>query len=169
MPQLIWSVLCYKGCLDSYSNQVSLLDVIEGLSIKTNQLQDPLRVPVQMSLVSLWLRSEPGVPETFEARANLVMPDGSELPGLVTNADLQTHSRLRTFMRIEGLEFRGPGLYWLAVEHRPAADSEWIRGGKVPLDVQIERVERATPESPARPPQPASPRHPAIRRRRARR
>lgn len=165
MPQHIWSVLCYKGCLDTYSNQVSLLDVIEGVSLKTNQLQGPLRVPVQMSLVSLWLRSEPGVAETFEARANLVMPDGTELPGLVTTADLKTYSRIRTFMRIEGLEFRTPGLYWLAVEHRPSADSEWVRASRVPLDVQIERVESATPESPAPEPRPQAAR---VRRRRGR-
>lgn len=156
MPQLIWSVLCYKGCLDSYSNQVSLLDVIEGLSIKTNQLEGRLTIPVQMNLVSFWMRSEPGVPEAFEARANLVMPDGTQLPGLVLSGDLQTNLKLRTFMRIEGLEVRDPGPHWLALEYRTSAESEWVRVGKVPLDIQIERVtggpaEPRTTESQARP------------------
>src|SRR6266403_656544 len=34
MAKHVWSVLCYKGCLDQYTNQVSLLDVIEGIIIK---------------------------------------------------------------------------------------------------------------------------------------
>jgi len=170
MPQLIWSVLCSKGCLDSYSNQVSLLDVIEGLNIKTNQPEGRLHIPVQMNLVSFWMRSDPGAPETFEARANLLMPDGTELPGLALSGDLQTNQKLRTFMRIEGLEIREPGPHWLAVEYRTSTESEWVRVAKVPLDVQIERVTGGPQESRVAEPQarPTSPARAQIRQKRSR-
>lgn len=171
MPEHIWSVLCYKGCLDQYSNLVSLLDVIEGIQLRSI---GPLPagekafvgLPFQLNLVSLWARAAPDTPEKFSVRALVVKPDGAEVvPQVFIDGDLTEKRRLRTFMRLDALPFGGPGVYRFAVECR--SDDEWRRVASIPLEVEVaESVSSPKPaptpakRAPAKPkPRPKNRRH----------
>lgn len=150
MPKHIWSVLCYKGCLDQYTNQVSLLDVIENISLRPTgpAPSGNVHIPIQMNLVSLWMRSDLNSPETFETRIIVKAPDGFEHPSNELVADLQTHTRIRTFRRFEILPYRGPGLYEFIVEYRGTASDAWNSVVAVPLDVRVEEVPAGAPATP---------------------
>lgn len=151
MPDHIWSVLCYKGCLDTYTNQVSLLDVIENISLKPEGPipQGDVRIPMPMSVVSLWTRSDYDVPETFETRLVLKVPNGSVLATKeIIKADLQSHTRIRTFARLQAFPYQGPGLYKYIVEYRGMPNVPWQAVATIPVDV---RVEAPPPEAPVTP------------------
>ena len=142
MPDHIWSVLCYKGCLDSHSNQVSLLDVIEGISLRPIEpiIKANVHIPIHMNVVSLWTRSNYDTPETFETRLVLGVPDGSEISTKEIIADLQGHTRIRTFMSLETFPYRGPGLYKFIVQYRRTSNDPWKKVASIPLDVRVEQV-----------------------------
>src|SRR5215510_5570025 len=91
MPEHVWSVACYRGCLDSYTNLVSLLEVTEGVTVQVAAEAPPtppadlnaaVIVPLKMPLhvVSLWMRSELETAESFKIRTVIVTPDGAEFP-----------------------------------------------------------------------------------------
>ncbi len=144
MARHVWSVLCYKGCLDQYTNQVSLLDVIEAISIKPaepvpeTQGDKEIRVPVQMTLVTLLARSDVAVPEVGMMRVRLVLPDGVSRPPQELKFDLTKHRRLRNFTRIQSLPLRGDGYFNFVVELRDEAADEWRTAAEIPLEFKVE-------------------------------
>jgi hypothetical protein len=156
MPQHVWSVLCQKGILDQFSNQVTLLDVVENLSIET--YDDAVRaardgkqvvIPIKIHLVSMWARGDFDVPETFISRHVLVLPDGTEIaPDHGTRAvDLVQYRRIRQFVRIEGFRFIGAGVYRFLIQWRASDANEWATVGNVPFDVELKVVPEAPPDA----------------------
>jgi len=160
MPEHVWSVLCYKGVLDQYTNQVSLLDVVENLNLEPDQklrrasAKDKIVLDIEMQIVTLWARSDPTVPEQFEFRSILVLPDGTEVvPKEVPRAiDLNQHRRLRLFTRIRGLRFIGVGLYKMLIQWRePDKSDEWTTATTLPLEVMFhEAAKEPEPEKGSR-------------------
>lgn len=153
MPEHIWSVLCYKGCLDSYTKSVSLLDVIESITLRPREPvpKGDVHIPIQMNLVSLWTRSDLNTPETFETRIHLEVPDRSAISAKKElTADLQNHVRIRTFIRFETFPYRGPGLYKFIVEYRSTSNDPWREVASIPLDVRVEQMAAEAPATPTR-------------------
>lgn len=154
MPEHIWSVLCHKGCLDHYTNSVSLLDVVEAIRLRPigQRPEGPNVVvgfPMRLSLVSLWVRSHPDVPERLSMRVVVVKPDGTEvLPQVALEGDLTEKRRLRTFAWVEALPFSGPGVYQFAIEYRSGEQKDWRRVAMVPVEVEVEVPPQAAPSPP---------------------
>ncbi len=140
MAEHVWSVLCHKGCLDKYTNQVSLLDVIETLAITLLEpLPEklPVNFPLQLQLVSFWTRSKTGVPEMARCRLHLAIPDGSKVKTTTElEIDLKQAARSRTFFRMNALPYHGPGLYSFVVEQYNEATKKWKRVARIPLEIQ---------------------------------
>lgn len=147
MPEHVWSVLCEKSSVDTSSNVLSLLCVIDAVSVKGPEPKARGVVPFEATLVTLWRRSEAATPEVFENRIVVVTPDGSEIPATEpATVDLRTHLRYRAFMKMEAMPFRGGGVYRFAVEYRSGPEQEWLRvPAALPLDVTFERVDQSAP------------------------
>jgi hypothetical protein len=139
MPRHVRSVVCQKGVLDKYTNNVSLLEIIEDIKITPESPLPSGRVNIRASLhlVTLWCRTDRDAPETFEARSVVILPDGSEVAGVPMEAGLQQHRRLRTFMRMEVMPFDGPGVYCFAVEYRSSPKEQWTRVATIPVEIQV--------------------------------
>ncbi len=144
MAKHVWSVLCYKGAIHERTNQISLLDVIEQITIVPQEkLPEELKaVPlkVNMELVSLWIRSDLSVPESLSCRVRLVAPEGSKHYAKVLQLDLKNYVRGRSTIQFDDIPFYGPGLYNFIVEQRHTANSKaqkWRIAARVPLEIQI--------------------------------
>jgi hypothetical protein len=151
MPRHVWSVLCLKGVLDQYTNTVSLLETIESMKItpETSLPDRRINIRAAMHLVSLWCRGDRDTPESFEVRSVIVLPSGSEVPGVPMQAGLQEHRRIRTFMRMQTMPFEGAGQYGFSVEYRSAPTEPWTRVATVPVDVEVApRPADVKPEEP---------------------
>lgn len=156
MPEHVWSVLCYKASVDKVTNSVSLLDVYEGITLQNTPdlsavaeagkgKKDAL-FPMQMDLMTLWVRSEFGKPESGSYRLVLQPPEGKK----VTLADevpidLNNHPRSRNRVQMPVMLYRGPGVYYFLVSLRQTKG--WKRVAKVPLDISLsEEVQKQLAE-----------------------
>lgn len=155
MPSHIWSVVCYKGSLDSFTNQVSLIDIIENINVRLgNELvavvasgKTPM-LPIKMEVVSFWERSERDTPESFEMRVALLCPDGTQrTPNQAFRPDLRTAPRARTFNRLDRFPYRGPGKYMFQIQCRDGEQDEWVTAGTVPVDVILEKSDKENDEA----------------------
>jgi hypothetical protein len=141
MAQLVWCVLCRKGVLDKYTNQMSLLDVIDELTIAPAQpipadARD-IFLSVQFHVVSLWVRSDMSVPETLRFRTVISGPNNRTSPGPETEINLREFVRSRHITRFEALPFHGAGQYRFFIERYSAEREGWERLTSIPLEVKI--------------------------------
>lgn len=146
MAKHIWSVLCYKGCIDKFTEQISLLDVVEVLAVPSESSPTELMetgLDVSLQLVSLWTRSKIEIPEVVHTRLSLQMPDGSIAERDEMEVDLRECRRIRTFFKMAALPFRGIGLHMLIVEQRGEVEDCWRPVASIPLEIEIE-PKRAT-------------------------
>ena len=151
MPNLAWAVLCTKGVLDKYTNQVSIHDVIEEITIKTTEgekgLQNNPVVALIMMLVATWTRTDQRVPERPRMRAHLRTPRDPQ-PAIPPDVDIDLESgeRCRVFIKLEGLAFRGPGIYAFQIQVCDAPGKLWKTVGTASFNLKVEAVPKE--ESP---------------------
>lgn len=67
MAELLWSLVCEKPIVDSQSNQVSIIGIIEQLNVP----KTPSIFPQMLYVVSLWGRTSQG-DESFKYRIKIV-------------------------------------------------------------------------------------------------
>lgn len=139
MAEHAWSVLCYKGCVDRFTNQISLLDVFEELVIDPDEaVPTGEMLPVRLSLVTLWIRSEPERPEKGKARIRFQTPAGSTArEEYELDVDLESGLWGRTILRMVALPFSGDGLYRFTVDQWEAESENWMSCASVPLLIRI--------------------------------
>lgn len=145
MARLVWSVLCRRATIDKDTNSVSLMEVTEQLNVKATSFssegpnrETPLLLAWEFDLVSLWMRSDPEEPERTTERVVFVGPDGRALgEPVVTEVDLESHQRMRSRLRMNGLPLSGTGYHFFVIE-QPGDQGEWLEVARVPLDVRIE-------------------------------
>ena len=144
MAEHVWSVLCYKGCLDKFTNQVSLLDVLDRITIEPVEgMEIEAAFPLQADLVSLWYRSDWQKEESTKTRVRLRFPDGTWAPkDYVLEIDLTENPRNRTFVKMAVLPYEGKGVYRFVVEVL-GPDGEWRHCASVPLEMKLKQSEPA--------------------------
>lgn len=146
MPEHLWSILCYKACVDEATNSVSILDVYEKIIIQN--VSDPASLektrrdgkeaffPIRMDLMSHWVRSDFEKPESGKLRLVLQPPTGKRLT-LVDELliDLDEHPRFRSRIQMPAMPYRGPGIYYFLVSLRQAKG--WKRVAKIPFEIAL--------------------------------
>jgi hypothetical protein len=141
MAEHIWSVVCYKGCIDKFTDQVSLLDVVEALPVPFEKSSMELMergLDVHLHLVSLWIRTKIEIPELSHSRLSLQIPDGSITERDELEVDLRERRRIRTFFKMTSLPVRGTGPYAFIVEQRAGAEDYWKQVARLPIEIWAE-------------------------------
>ena len=149
MIEHVWTVVCSKSVIDSQSNVISLLEVLEQINITGPSVNLPAGtagyIPISFDVVSLWTREDENHPCRGLARINLIEPSGEILSSLEHDVDLRTNKGLRNITRIQGLPFRKLGRHWLQVQIRLEGQNNWQDKIKIPLDIlQIEPAKATT-------------------------
>ena len=136
MSRHVWTVLCKTVSTDKESNNVSLFNVTEELGGTVVGEERPRSIPYQLTLVTLWTRSDAATPERDSARVRLLTPDGGEaFDANLHEVDLSQYKRARHQLAFGALPYRGPGRYEFVVELQD--DAGWTEKARVPLDVTI--------------------------------
>lgn len=152
----VWSVLCTKAVIDKDTNLITLVDAVEELTVEVSVLkitpggteglpaaEVPAEVwstlPVNIEIVSLWLRRNPDEPERAAARIMLEKPNAEPHDfGKVFDVDLSGEfKRLRTRVRISGFPAKESGRYIMSVQLQQAGQSEWDEVARLPLDIVL--------------------------------
>jgi hypothetical protein len=147
MPDLIWAVACERVITDVESNKVTLVDVLENVTLRTERdhFEEELRraleagkkpmVEAPLIVIAFWVRSNLDEAEIGQARLRAVAPDGSELV-MGVDVNLTDYTRLRTKLIVNRLPWGGEGVVWLNVERLDAPD-KWSTLARIPVGLDV--------------------------------
>ena len=131
-----WTVICDKSIIDRETNNISLY-VLEEISI-ISPPREPgaiIQVAIQISIVSLWYRTDHDQPARSQTRISLISPDKTTIASMDSEIDLDTYYRARTIGIINGLPVEESGRYYFRVEL--LKNEQWEQVACVPLQVII--------------------------------
>lgn len=137
MIEHVWSVLCTRSLIDRETNNISLIDVVEQMTINAPPPPEGAEglAPLQFELVSLWSRRHDDKPVQGRARIRFFRPSGPV--GAVTeiSVDLMTFRRTRARSRISGLPIREAGRHSFEVDVWDEEHKEWRGVARIPIEV----------------------------------
>jgi hypothetical protein len=138
MIRHVWTVVCARSSIDSESNNISLFDVLEQLTLQGPLPEGRGQLAIPHEIVSLWTRERLDEGATGESRIKMVAPSGWTTEGRTIQLDLTRFNRLRTRGRPAALPVEGSGLYWIVTEFRPGPGTEWQEVARAPLELRME-------------------------------
>ena len=136
---IVWGVFCQSAIVDRYTNNISLVNIIEELKlealppIKEGDEKTPA-VAVDARLVTLWIRSDMEKSERGRGRIRIIYPTGESSFGPEFDIDLSEFLRLRQISNIPALPIKGEGQYKFILEYEESS-SIWIQKYTLPLRV----------------------------------
>ena len=132
-----WSILCQQSIIDKRTNNISLISVLEEISISDPPHDKRIAIGGDMSLVVLWSRSNPEEPEKETAcRVVLRSPENKILETSDdVSVNLGAHERIRTVFRRQHFPIVGPGIYQFVVQIKN--EKRWKKVCSVPLKVTV--------------------------------
>lgn len=141
MAKLNFALLCSRAIVDKETSQLSIIDVVEGVTIKApaEAIKDtstvyPLQIPLLLVLdVS---RSQADVPETVQMRVRALAPNGTDFGGGELALELQGAVRGRGFMTVSNLPVSSEGTYIFDVKTL-SSDGNWSTAAEVSFSVTI--------------------------------
>jgi hypothetical protein len=115
MPKHLWTVFCSKSILDRNTNNVSLIEVVEELTIGLTQgsaipSDNPVVIPITASLVTLWVRNDPLSSESTVGRFYLIGPANQKLAEAASTSILKNITGPDALQIQARFRFRGQGL-----------------------------------------------------------
>jgi hypothetical protein len=132
----VWTVVCTNAVIDRYTNSVSLLNVLEQITIQ-GELPEAAVLPIGVDVLTLWSREVPGTPETSSSRLTFRTSEGEILATHESDVQLTDSERLRARVSFQGLPLKGPGTYYFNVEIRDPSNTEYKRVAEVPLVIEV--------------------------------
>lgn len=133
----IWTLICSNAIIDKDTNNVSIFNVIEQLTIPNSFLEKDI-IGIRFEIITLWSRTNPIEPSIGNSIIDLYAPNGKLLKSLESKLDLSTYERLRTRGQFEGLPFKGDGIYRFVIKYRSDQLERWKKVASIPLQIKIE-------------------------------
>jgi hypothetical protein len=144
----IWSVLCSSSVLDQDTNNLSLNNLVEQVSIKLSkediekkkkEKTKGFAVPIQLQVVTRIMKMVKESSLAFELKLDLVNPDGEIVNSMkpVNIALKKGLKNIRVRNNIPVLFVDKEGEYMIIVSIKEAGESKFTEVDRVPLDVVI--------------------------------
>lgn len=133
MLEHIWSVLCARSIIDSETNNVSIQDVVEQITINAEPAENGF-LPFPLELITLWGRKESNNPTKGIERVTFVTPSGKSQVVSEAEIDLSNAERHRHRVKFQGLPISESGKYYFKVEFKNN-NNEWQQVSAIPLKV----------------------------------
>lgn len=138
MVEHVWSVLCTRSIIDKSTNNASLLEILEQVTIlePIPTGQQNIALALAFEIVSLWQRSNHDEPARGEGRIRIEMASGSQtLPQFQIDITPAGMHRRRSVYRMNGMPFDGFGVYKFVVELKDESTSQWKAVATIPLEL----------------------------------
>jgi hypothetical protein len=136
MLEHIWSVLCSRSIIDSDTNNVSIQDIIEQITINAEPAENGF-LPFPMELITLWGREEINEATKGTERVTFISPSGKAEVVSEAEIDLTKVERHRQRVRFPGLPISESGRYYFKVEMNNG-NNEWKQVSAIPLQVAFQ-------------------------------
>ena len=149
MLKHIWSVLCRRAIVDSSSNNLTISEVIEELTvnlqiknIKDSTLKS-FNVPFEFEVVSFWKNDGENIDKSeYECEIEIDNPKGKKIRSLPQKIKFPTGiKRLRTILRANGIIVEDSGEYSLKVNVKEKREKKYKTVAELPLMINIIKKE----------------------------
>ena len=127
MARHIWSVLCQTVLIDQFSNSVSIIQAIEGLSVPSLPATAP-----QMMVGTF--RVGAGKGQLF-SRLRVLDPKGQVVTVIDNKPGSLAVPRSRTITVLGGFPLKSAGVYSVVVEVKN--EGAWVEEARIPLEVTV--------------------------------
>lgn len=140
MPRLLLFAPFRQVIIDQATNNLSLISLMEAITLRPDpavEIQQNAQVPIDWSLIAVWLREPNEENQQFEQRVTIFRPDGTD-GGPAVTAFTMTHHTLRVPGNAFGFPAL-PGTYTFRLELRrlfEKAEAEWEYVAEFPLLLQ---------------------------------
>lgn len=110
MIRHVWTVLCSQSIIDRETNNLSLIEVLEQITVVATPVAGREGViPLHMEVVTSWVRTVPERPARGRSRLSFVRPSGVLAESIQEHEiDLSDNGRLRHRIKIAGLTIKRP-------------------------------------------------------------
>lgn len=132
----VWTVLCTHAVVDRDSNNVSIQNVLEQITVDAEPAEG-LALPLPHETVTLWIRTDPEVPAAGRMRLRLVGPSGREFASHEQEIDLTDHEGFRSRNRFRVMPLMEEGQHWFRVDLRTEGEQAWQEVAAVPLRLRF--------------------------------
>ena len=145
MIKHVWSVLCRRSVIDSETNNLSLYDVFEQLTVDLKfkeQDKDKLTkvtVPLEYEFVSLWYKQ---ANSKFEGqfKVDVWTPKGEIEKTFEQVFEMApTMKRMRTRLRINGFVAEDSGIYLFKISYKEKNNNKYTEITDIPFEVNIKK------------------------------
>lgn len=136
MIRHVWSVLCRNASIDTKTNSVSLLNVVDTIISNFRPAEDN-PIFVSMEILSTWVREHEGMPAVGESRVLLIHHGKNIINPIVLEINLSNTIFHRNRVSIEGLPLTSTGRFEFQIEYRVKDDTEWESAATIPFFVSL--------------------------------
>lgn len=138
----IWTVLCQNSVIDQQTNNLSIHNCIEALSLSLDeryQKEAMVTIPVEFQMVSYWKREQDEVGDLQgDLRMDVLDPRKIVLSSYATAFIMKSEfNKTRNRWTIQGLQISATGDYTLLV-YKKTPSGEYGLIAELPLEVNIE-------------------------------
>ena len=141
----VWTVICSRVVVDKESNNLSIQNVLERVTIHGEPMPDTL-LPMPFDLVTMWTRVAPDIPARGIVRMQMQFPSGKVYESHEAEVNVLEHLYFRFKIHFAGLPMAEAGRHLFVVELKNEDTDEWQRVAAVPLQLTFKPPEEEPEE-----------------------
>ena len=137
MSRHIWTVVCSRSVIDIDSQNISLFDITEQITLPLdffNQSRQRM-LPIELEVVSLWARNATETPDKGRARLSFLSPTHKLIHQQEFDLDLTQTPRTRSRLRISSLPLEKVGEYNFLMD---VFKKTWVESARIPINIQLD-------------------------------
>jgi hypothetical protein len=144
MIKHIWSVLCRQSVIDQETNNISLLNILERLSVTVKQIgltdEDKATIPIDYEIVSFWVKKATNRKVKAEVKTTLISPKREKLSEQIQKLEIPAKiKRMRSRMKIQGFPVKGAGQYIFRIAIKDTNKQQFKIIAEIPLEVDLRK------------------------------
>lgn len=142
----IWSLLCRRSVIDSETNNLSVYDILEQLTVdikikKGNEDKaTKINVPIEYEVISFWIKASEIKEFKGGIRLEIVNPEGMVEKTFEQPLEIpKDKRRLRSRIRINGFVADMPGNYIFRISYKESTKEQYKKAADIPLEVILKK------------------------------
>lgn len=140
MIEHVWTVVCSRVVVDKESNNLSIQNVLERVTIQGEPMPETL-LPMPFEVVTMWTRTDPDKPARGSMRMQMLFPSGEVFETREADITMLKHLTYRIKNLFSGLPIAEAGRHLFTVELRNEGEEKWRQVAVVPLMITFKPPE----------------------------
>lgn len=146
--QHVWTVLCHKGIVDSKTQTLSMIEVLETVNVKLKKAkpQEILKIPFQTQIISFWAKPD-GVEEDVSTDVKIIIyaPENRKIGEIAVSININAAKKFaRSIIDLQFLPITVSGEYILEVQQKK--NKKYQVQARIPFLVNIEFESKEIPQ-----------------------